>query len=612
MSIVRLCIFITGSFIVAIILLFISWINLSRAKDFLQAAYENQYSSYLLADEFRQSSDDLTRLARTYVVTGDNTYEKQYWDVLAIRNGEAPRPHEYNRIYWDYVAAGITPPRKMGAPVSLDTLMEKAGFTEEEFNKLKQAADASNGLVNLETQAMNAVKGKFDDGSGSYAIRRTPDLAFAQQLVHSPEYHGYKADIVKPVDEFFGILQQRTSTTVAAAQEQVQLFSNLMTISLAFLTLVALSAVGILFKSVIKPLNAIKSTMRELAENKLDVHIPTLAANTEMGSMAAAVQVFKENAVENARLAENALQERDAKQTRQAERESEKERQRQERFEAMSRLADDFENRVGGIVSAVSEATGKVRDAASQMSGLAEQTTERSSNVAGAAEHATHNVQTMSAATEEMSSSIAEIGQQVARASEMAHTAVSSTELGRGKVEGLVDASNKVGDAVQLIAEIAEQTNLLALNATIEAARAGEAGKGFTVVAAEVKDLANQTAKATDEIDLQVTGIRKATDETVSAINEIAHAINEINEVALVIASAVKQQGAATREIASSSAQAADSTLNVTRDISDVRQAAENTRVSAHDVLTTTEELNIGTATLRTQVDDFLRQVRSE
>ena len=167
----------------------LSLTKLSTAADDLAEANAKRYQSYLLADMLRQSSDDLTRLARTYVLTGDSRYEQQYWDILAIRNGEKPMPQAYERIYWDFVAAGETQPRPNGRQVALLDLMKEAGFSEAEFAKLNEAKANSDGLVKTETIAMNAMKGKFEDGQGGFTRTADPDPLLAQRLMHDAAYH---------------------------------------------------------------------------------------------------------------------------------------------------------------------------------------------------------------------------------------------------------------------------------------------------------------------------------------------------------------------------------------------------------------------------------------
>ena len=188
--------------------------QLGKASDTVAQANESRYASNLLADEMRQSSDDLTRLARTYVVSGDPKWEKQYLEVLAIRDGSKPRPVGYEKIYWDLRAADIDPGKGTGTSISLNELMKRAGFTEAEFGKLKEAGQNSNDLVKTETVAMNLVKGLQADGT----TKGEPDLAKAREMMHDGAYHANKAKIMKPVDEFLTLLDSRTKAEIAAAE----------------------------------------------------------------------------------------------------------------------------------------------------------------------------------------------------------------------------------------------------------------------------------------------------------------------------------------------------------------------------------------------------------
>ena len=191
-----------------ILLLFQNQNNLAKSRD----AHTN---SYRLADELRQSSDDLTRLVRSYVATGNPEFEREYWAVLDIRNGKIPRPQEYNRIYWDFVSADGQKPRPDGETISLHDLMVKAGFTEAEFAKLQEAQKNSDGLVKAETIAMNAIKGLFDDGNGNFTVKKEPDFKLASDLVNNEAYYKTKAEIMRPIDEFYVMLEERTNAAVA-------------------------------------------------------------------------------------------------------------------------------------------------------------------------------------------------------------------------------------------------------------------------------------------------------------------------------------------------------------------------------------------------------------
>jgi methyl-accepting chemotaxis protein len=248
-----------------LVALIVTWSLVETAQGELQQRFQERYQSYLLADELRQSSDDLTRLGRTYVVTGDARYESQYMDILDIRNGKKPRPQEYHRVYWDFVASSGTKPRGDDVAVPLQELMKKAGFTDAEFAKLNLAQANSDGLVKLEVIAMNAVKGLYDDGKGNFTVRKDPDFELARKLVHSKEYHDFKAQIMAPIDEFFVLLDRRTAGAVAAAQQRVDNYNTLFMGLLAILFVGLSVNAAILLRGVVKPINLLKAAMQRLA-----------------------------------------------------------------------------------------------------------------------------------------------------------------------------------------------------------------------------------------------------------------------------------------------------------------------------------------------------------
>lgn len=266
---------------------------LTNQKD-ITAAQERRYQSYVLADELRQSSDDLTRLARTYVVTADPRFEEQYWAVLDIRNGKAPRPLNYERIYWDFMAADGLKPRGDGKAVALQQLMKEQGFTEAEFAKLKEAQAKSDGLVKIETIAMNAVKGLFDDGNGNYTKKGEHNPELARQLMHSNEYHLEKAKIMKPIDEFFSMLDQRTSGEVQVLVQQSYLlfYVLLATVGLAILTLTVLYIS--IFRTVIKPIQQVmgelSNTSRELASASAQLTHSSQTLSSDASEQASSVE----------------------------------------------------------------------------------------------------------------------------------------------------------------------------------------------------------------------------------------------------------------------------------------------------------------------------------
>ena len=418
-------------------------------------------------------------------------------------------------------------------------------------------------------------------------------------------------------------------------------------ISIAALLLGALAAYYIA-NGLSRPIVAMTEAMGRLADKDWTTEVPARDRGDELGRMAAAVEVFKQAGIENERLQGEADA---ARREQEAEREAARRQQEAQAAEAketlerrlreteesmrkaeaessaaraaaraeaeakrkaeMQALADAFEASVKQVVQTVSGAAGQVQASSSALTGTADEANSQAATVAAASEQATANVQTVAAATEQLAASINEIARQVAQSAEMAERATERARATGATVDGLAHAASKIGEVVSLITQIASQTNLLALNATIEAARAGEAGKGFAVVASEVKNLANQTAKATDEIARQIQAVQGATREAVGAIQGIGRTIDEINQIATTIASAVEEQTSATKEISRNVQEAAAGTQEVSRNITGVTKSASETGQAAAQMQSAADALSRQADVLGTEVDRFVAKIRA-
>ncbi|MFD2264294.1 methyl-accepting chemotaxis protein [Lacibacterium aquatile] len=401
----------------------------------------------------------------------------------------------------------------------------------------------------------------------------------------------------KQVADFLSGIRTSVSAAGVQAGEESEAAATALIVTVVIGVLIAAGIALFYVKGrLVKRMLRLSDAMRALADGQLNVACD-VRGNDEVGAMGEALEVFRANA--------EAVREAEVRQR------EEEERQGQERRRVRLDLADSFEREVKSVVDQVSMATASLSDTADGVSRNAEETRREAGAAATMSQSATHSVETVAAAAEELLASFREIGTQVQRSSEVTRAAVQDAENTNATVESLNAAASRIDEVVRLITDIAGQTNLLALNATIEAARAGEAGKGFAVVAGEVKNLASQTAKATEDISAQVGAVQQISRDVVGAIRHIAGRIGQLDEISSVIAAAVEEQGAATQEIARNVSEAAGSTADALARINTVAEAAVTAGESAGIVQAAVREMSQHAAQLNNQVGGFLTQIRA-
>ncbi|MGF6257278.1 methyl-accepting chemotaxis protein [Ensifer sp. LBL] len=569
-------------------------------------AYDQKYRSYMLADNFRQSSDDLTRLVRTYAETGDRSFKDQYNAVVEIRNGTRPRPEDYHRIYWDFVAGGDAKPRPDGAAVSMQDLMKQAGFTKEEFALLDEAGKRSDALIKLETEAMELVDNAATLGPEAKGK--------ATKMLNSPDYHRFKAEIMKPVDAFYVKLEHRTQAAVDEANVEASFYWTLITIAMSALALMLVIVGFVTFKRIIGGMYRLGTSMGLVAEGQLDAQIELARNSDEIGDMGKALEVFRQGAITNRRLEQDAAESRKRAEFERIAMQEKAEADATERlrvatsglaaglkrlasgdlaFQLNNAFAQDFEAlrhdfnqsvaqlgttlvQISGSISTLDTGTREIAVGTDDLSKRTEQQAASLEETAAALDEITVNVANSSKRTEEAKAVASRANHSAAESAQV----VSHAEEAMRKIE---ESSQQISNIIGVIDEIAFQTNLLALNAGVEAARAGEAGKGFAVVAQEVRELAQRSAQAAKEIkglihnsSAEVENGVKLVRDAGSALKTISGFIVEINVHMESIATSAKEQSVGLAEV-NTAVNAMDQTTQQNAAMVEQSNAASNT-----------------------------------
>lgn len=531
----------------------IALVQLNGTTKELNAAYATRYESYLLADELRQSSDDLTRLARTFVMTGDSKYEKLYQNIIDIRAGNKPRPQGYERIYWDFVIAdGKAPRPDSNESVALLELMKRSGFTEQELAKLAEASRNSDDLVNTETVAMNAVKGLVSDGKGHF-VPGPVDVEAAKKMMHDAQYHANKAKIMQPIDEFFVLLDKRTSNAVDIAKQRnaglESMIYGLLLVALVALALALFFGYRILMLQLGGEPRAAANLVRDVAEGNLMVSI-NLASNDQR-SLLYHLQVMV--------------------------------------------------GKLRSIMGDVCMTADSLASASEQVAASAQALSQNASEQAS-------NVEETSASVEQIAATVQQNTENASVTESMANHSSKDAEEGGVAVREMVTAMRQIAGKIGIIDDIAYQTNLLALNAAIEAARAGDHGKGFAVVAAEVRKLAERSQLAAQEIGGVATDSVSLAERAGQLLEQMVPSIRKTADLVQEITCASREQNTGLEQINLAVGQLARSTQVTAAASEELSSTSEEMSTQAVQLQEMMEFFRVGGEALQKQARPVLNK----
>jgi methyl-accepting chemotaxis protein len=524
--------------------------------------------------------------------TQNETFEQSKAITAALRNqGEADMMHDGLRAD---VLFAIKLARE-GDTAGKEGAIASTQEHSENFRRLIREVDEADLSVEVE-ETLEKLKEPLERYISSATSLTAKAFDDTDHL--NLEYEKFEEDfefLEGAMEEFSGVIQSQFDSINANIVAKERLIAILLVLALAASIVLIVMSGLISRKSIVVPIREITQTMESMARKDLSVVIPYRNDKSEIGDMSKTLQVFKQALESEVQVDAEKLVEQKA---------------REEKLRLVNTLIQNFDRQVGSIVDALSAAASQMETSAKSMAQNSDDSARSANTVAYSAQQSSSSVGAVASATEELSASIHEITTQVTNSSSVAVTAQERAVLIQGQMNTLVDATGKIGQVITMITAIAEQTNLLALNATIESARAGEAGKGFAVVAGEVKNLAGQTAKATEEISLQIQDVQKATMDSNKSVEEIVQAINMIKETSTTISVAVEEQGAATSEIARSIQQASTQTSEVTQGITEVTTLSMETLGAAQIVLGSAQDLAKQSISLRHTVDEFLAQMK--